>query len=118
MKCLYFANVSAPVLRSTYFSIFKLLRKYTNLTQNSLSIAGGGRRTTTQSSANATRDSQLLSLLAARRRQLLNERLATHINTLASLAHKANKYVFSLGEGTVKWVSLVCIRIRVEWLID
>ncbi|XP_063890270.1 cyclin-dependent kinase 12 [Helicoverpa armigera] len=54
-------------------------------------IPGGGRRTTTQSSANATRDSQLLSLLAARRRQLLNERLATHINTLSSLAHKANK---------------------------
>lgn len=54
-------------------------------------IPGGGRRTTTQSSANATRDSQLLSLLAARRRQLLNDRLATHINAIASLAHKANK---------------------------
>ncbi|KAF9787733.1 hypothetical protein SFRURICE_015929 [Spodoptera frugiperda] len=51
----------------------------------------GGRRTTTQSSTNATRDSQLLSLLAARRRQLLNDRLATHINAIASLAHKANK---------------------------
>ncbi|KAL0840767.1 hypothetical protein ABMA28_015950 [Loxostege sticticalis] len=54
-------------------------------------LPGGVRRTTTQSSANATRDSQLLSVLAARRRQLLSGRLATHINTLASLAHKANK---------------------------
>ncbi|KAJ8732356.1 hypothetical protein PYW08_015086 [Mythimna loreyi] len=54
-------------------------------------IAGGGRRTTTQSSTNATRDSQLLSLLAARRRQLLNDRLNTHLSTLASLAHKPSK---------------------------
>ncbi|XP_037978404.2 dual specificity protein kinase splB isoform X2 [Plutella xylostella] len=54
-------------------------------------ISGSGRRTTTQSSANATRDSQLLSVLAARRRLLLHGRLATHINTLASLAHKSNR---------------------------
>ncbi|KAJ8732414.1 hypothetical protein PYW07_015013 [Mythimna separata] len=54
-------------------------------------IPGGGRRTTTQSSTNATRDSQLLSLLAARRRQLLNDRLNTHLSTLASLAHKPTK---------------------------
>ncbi|XP_041976039.1 serine-rich adhesin for platelets-like [Aricia agestis] len=50
----------------------------------------GSRRTTTQSS-NATRDSQLYSLLAARRRQLLTGRLTTHINTIATLAHKPYK---------------------------
>ncbi|CAH0728073.1 unnamed protein product, partial [Brenthis ino] len=49
------------------------------------------RRTTTQSSVNTTRDSQLLSLLAARRRQLLTGRLTTHINTIATLAHKPHK---------------------------
>ncbi|KOB64370.1 Tyrosine kinase receptor Cad96Ca [Operophtera brumata] len=54
-------------------------------------MLGSARRTTTQSSVNGTRDSQLLSLLAARRRQLLSERLATHVNTLASLAHKTTK---------------------------
>lgn len=54
-------------------------------------FTGAVRRTTTQSSANATRDSQLLSLLAARRRQLLNGRLTTHINNLATLAHKPGK---------------------------
>ncbi|KAJ0180179.1 hypothetical protein K1T71_004770 [Dendrolimus kikuchii] len=53
-------------------------------------LRGAVRRTTTQSSANATRDSQLLSLLKARRRQLIHGRLATHINAFASLAHKAN----------------------------
>ncbi|KAL4713624.1 hypothetical protein ACJJTC_017665 [Scirpophaga incertulas] len=49
------------------------------------------RRPSTPSGSNATRDSQLLSVLAARRRQLLTGRLTTHINTLAALAHKANK---------------------------
>ncbi|CAH2107874.1 unnamed protein product [Euphydryas editha] len=49
------------------------------------------RRTTTQSSANTTRDSQLLSLLAARRRQLLTGRLVSHINTIATTAHKPHK---------------------------
>ncbi|CAK1552451.1 unnamed protein product [Leptosia nina] len=49
------------------------------------------RRTTTQSSTNATRDSQLLSLLAARRRQLLTGRLTTHINNLAAIAQKPYK---------------------------
>lgn len=54
-------------------------------------IPGSVRRTPTQNNTNTTRDSQLLSVLAARRRQLLHGRLATHINTLASLAHKANR---------------------------
>ncbi|CAG5042593.1 unnamed protein product [Parnassius apollo] len=54
-------------------------------------LPGSARKTTTQSSANTTRDSQLLSLLAARRRQLLSGRLTTHINTLATLAHKPHK---------------------------
>ncbi|XP_047516100.1 probable serine/threonine-protein kinase dyrk2 [Pieris napi] len=54
-------------------------------------VPGSTRRTTTQSSANATRDSQLLSVLAARRRQLLTGRLTSHINTLASIAHKPHK---------------------------
>ncbi|XP_046960167.1 uncharacterized protein LOC124530197 [Vanessa cardui] len=54
-------------------------------------IPGSARRTTTQSSANTTRDSQLLSLLAARRRQLLTGRLTSHINTIATLAHKPHK---------------------------
>ncbi|CAH2074935.1 unnamed protein product, partial [Iphiclides podalirius] len=52
---------------------------------------GSIRKTTTQSTANTTRDSQLLSLLAARRRQLLGGRLTTHVNTLASLANKPHK---------------------------
>ncbi|CAG9560239.1 unnamed protein product [Danaus chrysippus] len=56
-----------------------------------MSGQGGARRATTQSSSNTTRDSQLLSLLAARRRQLLTGRLTTHINTIASLAHKPHK---------------------------
>ncbi|CAK1603748.1 unnamed protein product [Parnassius mnemosyne] len=54
-------------------------------------LTGSVRKTTTQSNANTTRDSQLLSLLAARRRQLLTGRLTTHINTLATLAHKPHK---------------------------
>ncbi|XP_023937854.2 uncharacterized protein LOC112045770 [Bicyclus anynana] len=54
-------------------------------------LAGTNRRATTASSANTTRDSQLLSLLAARRRQLLAGRLTTHINTIANLAHKPHK---------------------------
>ncbi|XP_072941054.1 uncharacterized protein [Epargyreus clarus] len=56
-----------------------------------VSLPGGVRRTTTQSSTNATRDSQLLSLLAARRRQLLTGRLTTHISTISALAHKPHK---------------------------
>ncbi|XP_075970116.1 uncharacterized protein LOC142972743 [Anticarsia gemmatalis] len=59
--------------------------------KDSKGLPGSVRRTTTQSSTNTTRDSQLLSLLAARRRQLLHGRLATHINTIASLAQKANR---------------------------
>ncbi|XP_061709558.1 uncharacterized protein LOC133519566 [Cydia pomonella] len=51
----------------------------------------GTRRTTTQSSINATRDQQLHAVLAARRRQLLNGRLATHINNLANIANKPHK---------------------------
>ncbi|CAH2233137.1 jg14000 [Pararge aegeria aegeria] len=54
-------------------------------------ITGSSKRTTTQSSANTTRDSQLLSLLAARRKQLLAGRLTTHINTIANLATKPHK---------------------------
>ncbi|XP_050343040.1 uncharacterized protein LOC126768779 [Nymphalis io] len=54
-------------------------------------IPGSVRRTTTQSSVNTTRDSQLLTLLAARRRQLLTGRLTSHINTIATLAHKPHK---------------------------
>ncbi|XP_068630225.1 uncharacterized protein [Battus philenor] len=54
-------------------------------------IPGSLRKATTQSSANTTRHSQLLSLLAARRRQLLSGRLTTHINTLASIANKPHK---------------------------
>ncbi|XP_050672100.1 mucin-4-like isoform X2 [Leptidea sinapis] len=49
------------------------------------------RRAATTSSSNATRDSQLLSVLAARRRQLLSGRLAGHISTIASIAHKPHK---------------------------
>lgn len=52
---------------------------------------GGNRRPAVQQNANATRDSQLLSVLAARRRQLLNGRLAAHINTLTALANKSNR---------------------------
>ncbi|KAJ2939591.1 hypothetical protein O0L34_g14305 [Tuta absoluta] len=52
---------------------------------------GGVKKTTVASNVNATRDSQLHAVLAARRRQLLSGRLATHINTLAHLAHKPNK---------------------------
>ncbi|GBP61205.1 Tyrosine kinase receptor Cad96Ca [Eumeta japonica] len=49
---------------------------------------GVNRRPVVQSTGNGTRDSQLLSVLAARRRQLLHGRLATHVNTIAQLAAK------------------------------
>ncbi|KAI5631937.1 protein tyrosine kinase domain-containing protein [Phthorimaea operculella] len=52
---------------------------------------GGVKKTTVASNLNTTRDQQLHAVLAARRRQLLSGRLATHINTLAHLAHKPNK---------------------------
>ncbi|XP_045493452.1 serine-rich adhesin for platelets [Colias croceus] len=54
-------------------------------------LPGSVRRSTTQSSSNTTRNSQLLSVLAARRRQLLTGRLASHINTLATIANKPHK---------------------------
>ncbi|XP_037874706.1 mucin-4 [Bombyx mori] len=54
-------------------------------------LSANNKRVTTPSSTNATRDSQLFSLLAARRRLLLSGRLTSHINTLAAITHKPHK---------------------------